>query len=198
MVYRSMRLWGILFMLAALLSGCAGTSPTPDVLPLPNSPTPLPPQPPAAQPVATQVLPTNTAAPTVPAQAGGGDLTTTPDGTETATAVVPTLNPLDQPFLMRIDRVSVIVGRGTLLEGRLAHGTLQDGGSIEILGPQNTVLDTSILGIFISNTQVAQVTVGDYAGILVPSLEVSQVSPGMLLAETGVFDNYEEALQAIQ
>ena len=198
MVYRYMRLWGILFILVALLSGCAGTTPTPDVLPLPNSPTPLPLQPPAAQPVATQVLPTNTAPPTVPAQAGDGDLTITPDGTETVTAVVPTLNPLDQPFLMRIDRVSVIVGRGTLLEGRIAHGTLQDGGSIEILRPQNTVLDTSILGIFISNTQVAQVTVGDYAGILVPSQEVSQVSPGMLLAETGAYDNYEEALQVIQ
>jgi translation elongation factor EF-Tu-like GTPase len=99
---------------------------------------------------------------------------------------------------MRIDRVSIIVGRGTLLEGRVAHGTLQEGGSVEILGPQNVVLNPTILGIFISNTQTGQVTVGDYGGVLVQSTETSAVSPGMLLVESGEYESYEEALQGLQ
>lgn len=199
MTYSQMRQWGILIILGmSLLAGCAGASPTPDVILPAATQTPLPPQPPAVLPVETLVSPTNTAPPTLPAQANGTDLTTTPDGTVTSTSVVATVNPVDQPFLMQIDRVSVVVGRGTLLEGRVAHGTLQAGGSVEVLGPQNVVLNPAILGIFISSTQQEQVTVGDYAALLVQNVEVTEVTPGMLLAETGAYESYEEALQELQ
>jgi translation elongation factor EF-Tu-like GTPase len=99
---------------------------------------------------------------------------------------------------MRIDRVSVIVGRGTLLEGRVVHGSLQANASVQIFGTQNTVLDTSVLAVLIANTIRDQVTVGDPAGILVQSVEASGVAPGMLLAEAGIFTTYEEALAALQ
>jgi translation elongation factor EF-Tu-like GTPase len=114
------------------------------------------------------------------------------------TAVLPTVNPMDRPFLMRIDRVSVVVGRGILLEGRVAHGTLQGGAGVEILGSQNVVLTPVVLAILISNTVQNQVTVGDYAGILVQGVEVSEVIPGMLLAESGAYNTYEDALQQLQ
>jgi len=99
---------------------------------------------------------------------------------------------------MRIDRISVIVGRGILLEGRVANGTLQANSSVEILGSQNNVISASVLAIFISNIVRDQVTVGDYAGILVGGIEATDLSPGMLLAEAGKFKSYEEALQQLQ
>lgn len=199
MICRKMRQWGIVIIMGmSLLSGCAGASPTPDVLPPEAAPTPLPPQPPAAQPIATQVPSTDTAQPTVAAQSTGTELTTTPDGTVTSTPIVPTVNPSDQPFLMKIDRVSVVVGRGILLEGRVAHGTLLGGAGVEILGSQNVVLNPAVLAILISSTVQNQVTVGDYAGILVQGVEVSEVSPGMLLAESGAYNTYEEAVQQLQ
>ena len=92
----------------------------------------------------------------------------------------------------------MVVGRGTLLEGRVANGTLQANGSVEILGPQNKVISPAVLAILISNTMRDQVSVGDYAGILVGSIEVLDLRPGMLLAAAGEFESYEEALQQLQ
>lgn len=196
---RQLRRWGSFMILSMiLLAGCAGASPTPGPILPAATPTPLPPQPPAVLPVETLASPTSSPPPTLPAQANDTDLTTTPAGTETSTPVVATVNPVAQPFLMQIDRVSVVVGRGTLLEGRVAHGTLQAGGSVEVLGPQNVALNPAVLGIFISSTQQDQVTVGDYAAILVQDVEVTEVTPGMLLAQTGAYESYEEALQALQ
>jgi hypothetical protein len=51
-----------------------------------------------------------------------------------------------------------------------------------------------VLAILVSNTVRDQVTVGDYAGILIGGVEATDLSPGMLLAETGKYDSYEEAL----
>lgn len=99
---------------------------------------------------------------------------------------------------MKIDRISVIVGRGTLLEGRVANGTLQINSNLDILGPQNNVISTTALAILVSNIMRDQVTVGDYASILVGGIEVTDVLPGMLLTEAGQFDSYEEAFQQLQ
>jgi len=199
MNYKQIRSWGIVMILGiSFLSGCAGATPTPAIIVPASTPTPLPPQPPAALPTATDLPPTIPAQPTAATQMTGTELTTTPDGTVTSTPIVPTVNPSDQPFLMKIDRVSVVVGRGILLEGRVAHGTLQGSAGVEILGPQNTVLNPAVLAILISNTVQNQVTVGDYAGILVQGVEVSEVSPGMLLAESGAYNSYEDAIQQLQ
>jgi hypothetical protein len=177
----------------SVLGGCAEASPTPIVVvPPPATSAAVQPIPTAALPVATDPGPTEATAPTATGP------TSTPGGTVTPATLPPTEHPLNRPFLMKIDRVSVIVGRGTLLEGRVSHGTLQASDSVEILGPQNTVLATTVLGVFISSTVRDQVTVGDAAGILVESTSAAGVSPGMLLAESGAYTSHEEALQALQ
>jgi elongation factor Tu len=99
---------------------------------------------------------------------------------------------------MKIDRISVIVGRGTLLQGHVANGTLQGNGSVEILGPKNKVISATVLAILISNAVRDQVTVGDYASILVSDIKATDLSPGMLLAEADKFKTYEEALRQLQ
>jgi len=179
-----------------LLGGCESASPTPIVIAPAPTLTPVPPLP-AALPTATDV-PT-TAATELPAtDLNATDLTTTVEETATLGTVPPTKNPIDQPFLMKIDKYSVIVGRGILLEGRVAHGTLHGNDGVEILGPQNQVLSTNVIAVLISNTARDQVTVGDYAGILVPAIQPSELSPGMMLAAAGAFTSYEEALQGLQ
>jgi translation elongation factor EF-Tu-like GTPase len=180
-----------------LLVGCGRASPTPIVIaPAPAS-TQVPPAPTAALPVATEV-PATEIPETAATELTATDLTTTAEGTATLGTVSPTVEPIDQPFLMRIDKYSVIVGRGILLEGRVAHGTLRGNDSVEILGPQNKVLSTNVLAVLISNTPRDQVTVGDYAGILVPAIQPSELSPGMMLAAAGAFTSYEDALQELQ
>jgi hypothetical protein len=54
------------------------------------------------------------------------------------------------------------------------------------------------LAILVSNAVRDEVTVGDYAGILVGGVEATTLSPGLLLAETGKYDSYEAALAQIQ
>jgi translation elongation factor EF-Tu-like GTPase len=198
MSHRQVLQWGIAITLVMFfLSGCAGASPTPIVIaPAPTS-TPVPPIPTAALPVATDIPPTEIP-PTAATELTATDLTTTAEGTATLGTVPATENPTDQPFLMKIDKFSVIVGRGILLEGRVVHGTLRGNDSVEILGPQNKVLSSSVLAVLISNTARDQVTVGDYAGILVPAIQPSELSPGMVLAAAGAFTSYEDALQELQ
>ena len=185
--------WGIaITFVMSLLSGCGAASPTPVVsAPIPIS-TPLPPIPQAALPRATAIPATATKAPV------NLEPTTSPEGTLTPKPSPTLKDPIDRPFLMKIDRISVIVGRGILLEGRVANGTLQANGSVEIISSQNKVISLGLLAIFISNTLRDQVTVGDYAGILVGGIEATSLSPGMLLAAAGEYKSYEEALQQLQ
>ena len=180
-----------------LVGGCESASPTPIVIAPAPTLTPIPPIPTAALPVATDVPPTDIL-PTAATELTATDLTTTAEGTATLGTVPATENPIDQPFLMKIDRFSLIVGRGMLLEGRVVRGTLHRNDSVEILGPQNKVLSPSVLAVLISNTARDQVTVGDYAGILVQAMDPGELSPGMVLAASGAFASYEDALQELQ
>ena len=199
MSQRQARQWGVAITLAMfLLGGCEGASPTPIVIaPAPTS------APPPSIPTATAVppiLPTEISeiSPTASTELAATDLTTTVEQTATPGTVPATEKPIDQPFLMKIDKFSVIVGRGILLEGRVVHGTLRGNDGVEILGPQNKVISTNVLAVLILNTVRDQVTVGDYAGILVQGIEPSELSLGLVLAATGAFTSYEEALQELQ
>ncbi|HSM71502.1 MAG TPA: hypothetical protein VK851_08170, partial [Anaerolineales bacterium] len=93
---------------------------------------------------------------------------------------------------------SVVVGRGILLEGRVANGTLQTGGSVEILTSTGNIINPSLLAILISNTPRNQVSVGDFASILVGGIDATGLSPGMLLVKAGEFESYQEALLQLQ
>jgi hypothetical protein len=174
-----------------LMTGCGAASPTPNaLLPTPTElviPTPVPQ---AVLPRRIVAPPTVTAWPTA---------TPTLDPTQAIETLTvepsPTLPPpIDRPFLMRIDRISVIPGRGTLLQGRVANGTLQANSGVEILGPQDRSFSARVAAILVSNAPRDQVTVGDYASILVSGIAASDLSPGLLLAAAGAFESYEEAL----
>ena len=184
--------WGLVItFVMSLLSGCGAPAPV-AIAPTPTSPPIEPALPPAVLP---QAIANPTTANTGPFTAGA---TATTEGTLAPEPSATPEAPIDRPFLMRIDRISVIVGRGTLLEGRVANGTLQGNGAVEILGPQGNTFSPAVLAILISNTVRDQVTVGDYAGILVGGIEATDLSPGMLLAEAGKYESYEEALLQLQ
>ena len=187
--------WGIATLLVmSLLSGCGGASSTPVVIVSIPTLTSLPPIPPKVLPSATTIAnpATSTTGPV------SGESTATAEGTVTLAPSATLEAHVDRPFLMRIDRISVIVGRGTLLEGQVANGTLQTNDNVEILSPQGNVISPTVLAILISNIGREQVTVGDYAGILVGDIKATELSPGMLLAKAGEFKSYEEALQQLQ
>lgn len=199
MMYRYV-IQGVMAILCTfLVSACGGETSTPLIPDQQATAVSAPPLPPAGQPVSpTELPPTDEPAASGTTPVGTSDPALTPDGSVTVTVTSTQAPAADLPFLMRVDRISNIVGRGTLLEGQVAHGTLTPNASVEILGPQGQAVSANVLTLLIANVVRDQVTVGDYAGILMEGLDPAELSPGMLLMETDAYESYEEALQALQ
>jgi hypothetical protein len=192
MKYRQMWQWALtMTLLLGLLSSCAEATPTPILIEPPND-TSIPPPP---APLVILRRPT-----TIPTSANQGPFQAKPTATITGTVEPsPTLpaDRLERPFLMKIDRISVVVGRGILLQGRVTNGALQANGNVELLGPQQSVSGITVKTVLIANTRHAQVQVGDYASLLVSGLLLTDVSPGMLVVEAGAYKSYEAARQQL-
>jgi hypothetical protein len=199
MIYRFVFQGVMAILCVSLVSACGGETSTPLIPVQQATSVSAPPLTPAGQPLQpTELPPTDEPAAAGATPVGTRDPALTPDGTVTVTVTSTQAPAADLPFLMRIDRVSNIVGRGTLLEGQVAHGTLTSNTGVEILGPQGQAVSAGILALLISNVVREQVTVGDYAGILMEGLDPAQLSPGMLITEIDAYESYEEALQELQ
>lgn len=90
----------------------------------------------------------------------------------------------DKPFLMPIEDIFSIEGRGAVVTGRIERGIIKVGEEIEIVGIKNTV-KTTVTGIEMFNKQLEQGMAGDNAGILVRGLKKDEIHRGQVLAKPG-------------
>ena len=90
----------------------------------------------------------------------------------------------DKPFLMPIEDVFSIEGRGTVVTGRIEKGIIKIGEEIEIVGLRDTV-KTVVTGIEMFNKQLTEGMAGDNAGLLLRSVKKEDLSRGQVLAKTG-------------
>jgi elongation factor Tu len=91
---------------------------------------------------------------------------------------------LDKPFLMPVEDVFSIEGRGTVVTGRIERGVVKVGDEIEIVGLKDT-MKTTVTGIEMFNKSLAQGQAGDNAGILVRGIKKEDITRGQVLAKTG-------------
>jgi elongation factor Tu len=91
----------------------------------------------------------------------------------------------DKPFLMPIEDVFSIKGRGTVVTGRVERGVARKGDEVSIIGLRDDVRKTVITGTEMFHKELAQVEAGDNAGILVRGIERTDVERGMVLAAPG-------------
>ncbi len=91
---------------------------------------------------------------------------------------------IDKPFLMPIEDIFTIEGRGTVVTGRIERGTIKVGGEIEIIGIHPTT-KTTITGIEMFNKQLDEGMAGDNAGILLRGTKKEEVTRGQVLAKPG-------------
>ncbi|MES2225594.1 MAG: elongation factor Tu [Patescibacteria group bacterium] len=91
---------------------------------------------------------------------------------------------LDKPFLMPIEDIFSIEGRGTVITGRIERGVIKVGEEVEIVGLQPTV-KTTVTGIEMFNKQLTEGQAGDNAGILLRGTKKEDVHRGQVLAKTG-------------
>ncbi len=90
----------------------------------------------------------------------------------------------DKPFLMPIEDIFSIEGRGTVVTGRIERGQVKIGEEVEIIGLTPTA-KTTITGIEMFNKQLEMGMAGDNAGILLRGTKKEDVHRGQVLAKTG-------------
>ncbi|OHA18145.1 MAG: translation elongation factor Tu [Candidatus Taylorbacteria bacterium RIFCSPHIGHO2_01_FULL_46_22b] len=91
---------------------------------------------------------------------------------------------VDKPFLMPIEDIFSIEGRGTVVTGRVERGVVKVGEEIEIVGI-NATSKTTVTGIEMFNKQLDEGRAGDNAGILLRGTKKDDVHRGQVLAKPG-------------
>ncbi len=91
---------------------------------------------------------------------------------------------LSKPFLMPIEDIFSIEGRGTVVTGRIERGVVKVGDEVEIVGIKATA-KTTVTGIEMFNKQLQEGQAGDNAGILLRGTKKEDVHRGQVLSKTG-------------
>ena len=91
----------------------------------------------------------------------------------------------EKPFLMPIEDVFSITGRGTVATGRIETGIAQTGDPVEIIGMGAEKLTSTITGIEMFRQILDRGEAGDNAGILLRGIEKNQISRGMVIVKPG-------------
>ena len=91
----------------------------------------------------------------------------------------------DKPFLMPVEDVFTITGRGTVATGRVERGTLHLNDELEILGVKEDVQKTVVTGIEMFRKQLDEAQAGDNIGALLRGVNRDQIVRGQVLAKPG-------------
>jgi len=92
---------------------------------------------------------------------------------------------LDKPFLMPIEDVFSITGRGTVVTGRVERGVLHLGDQVEIVGLSHEIKKTVVTGIEMFRKILDEAQAGDNIGVLLRGIEKKEVERGQVLAAPG-------------
>src|SRR3989449_3846534 len=91
---------------------------------------------------------------------------------------------VDKPFLMPIEDIFSISGRGTVVTGRIERGKVKVGEEVEIVGFRET-RKTVVTGVEMFKKQLDEGMAGDNAGLLLRGIGKDEVERGMVLAKGG-------------
>ncbi|HTK04826.1 MAG TPA: elongation factor Tu [Candidatus Eisenbacteria bacterium] len=98
---------------------------------------------------------------------------------------------LDKPFLMPVEDVFSIEGRGTVVTGRIERGQIKINEEVEIVGLGDT-RKTVVTGIEMFNKQLEEGRAGDNAGLLLRGTKKDEIERGMVLAKAGTVTPHTE------
>jgi elongation factor Tu len=91
----------------------------------------------------------------------------------------------DQPFLMAVEDVFSIEGRGTVATGRVERGVIKVGETVEIIGLANEMRNTTVTGVEMFNKMLAEGQAGDNVGCLLRGVKRDEIERGQVLAKPG-------------
>ena len=93
--------------------------------------------------------------------------------------------PTDQPFLMPVEDVFTITGRGTVATGRVERGELKVGDAVEIVGLADEPKDTVVTGVEMFRKILDRAEAGDNIGALLRGIDRKEIERGQVLAKPG-------------
>ena len=99
---------------------------------------------------------------------------------------------VDLPFLMSVEDVFSITGRGTVATGRIERGRIKVGEPIEIVGLMEKPLSSTCTGVEMFKKLLDEGEAGDNAGLLLRGIEKTQIRRGMVLCKPGSITPHTE------
>ncbi len=92
---------------------------------------------------------------------------------------------VDQPFLMPVEDVFSITGRGTVATGRIERGVINSGEAVDIIGLTAESLKSTVTGVEMFRKLLERGEAGDNAGLLLRGIEKDQIKRGMVICKPG-------------
>ncbi|OYW80627.1 MAG: elongation factor Tu [Sphingobacteriia bacterium 32-37-4] len=93
--------------------------------------------------------------------------------------------PIDMPFLMSVEDVFSITGRGTVATGRIERGIIKVGEAVEIVGLMESPLSSTVTGVEMFKKLLDEGQAGDNAGLLLRGIEKKDIRRGMVICKPG-------------
>jgi len=100
--------------------------------------------------------------------------------------------PVDQPFLMSVEDVFSITGRGTVATGRIERGRVKVGEGVEIIGLMEKPITSTVTGVEMFRKLLDEGEAGDNAGLLLRGIEKKDIRRGMVVCKPGTITPHTE------
>jgi elongation factor Tu len=99
---------------------------------------------------------------------------------------------VDKPFLLAVEDVFSISGRGTVATGRIERGKVKVGENVELVGLIEAPLKTTVTGVEMFQKELGEGMAGDNVGVLLRGIEKAQVERGMVICAPGSIKPHTE------
>jgi len=99
---------------------------------------------------------------------------------------------IDKPFLMSVEDVFTITGRGTVATGRIETGVISVGEEVEIVGMQEEKLKTTVTGVEMFRKILDKGEAGDNVGLLLRGIDKKDIRRGMVISKPGTITPHTE------
>jgi elongation factor Tu len=101
-------------------------------------------------------------------------------------------NKVDENFLMTVEDVFSISGRGTVVTGKIERGKIKVGDSIELIGFSSETIKAKVSGIESSMKMLSEAKKDDNVGLLISGVDRKQINRGMVICKPGTIKPYTD------